>query len=81
MVKGKLQIIYTKLSMLVMIMMMRIVLMLMMMIMMMVNYVDDNDDDVDPHVIPLLFLTSIEAAIIDTIKWRKEFRIHKMDVR
>jgi hypothetical protein len=47
------------------------------MMMMMVNYVGD----VDPHVIPLLFLTSIEAAIIDTIKWRKEFRIHKMDVR
>jgi len=47
--------------------------------MMMMNYVDNDDDN--PNVFTLLSLTSIEAAIIDTIKWRKEFRIHKMDVR
>ena len=52
-------------------------MMIVLMMMVMVNYISDDD----PNVFKLLSLTSIEAAILDTIKWRKDFRIHKMDVR
>ena len=58
--------------MMMMMMMMMIVFTMLIMSSLIIYYIYDDVN---------LSSVSIEAAIIDTIEWRKEFGFHKMDVR